>query len=77
MCYRKETVLVKLSPVNPSIPGPPRLTSSASEFIYAQGCLLTEGVDVFPDSQGEAAARVVNAEENHRHILRGANSFSL
>lgn len=34
---------------------------------------LTERVGVFPDCQGEAAAGVVDAEEDHGHVLRGAH----
>lgn len=41
---------------------------------YECGSLLTERVDVFPDSEGEAAASIVNAEEDHSHVLRGAHS---
>lgn len=36
--------------------------------------LLTERVDVFPDGQREAAAGVVDAEEDHGHVLRGAHA---
>lgn len=36
--------------------------------------LLTERIYVFPDYQGEAAACVVNAEEDHGHVLRGAHA---
>ena len=43
-------------------------------FFISCDVLLTEGVDVFPDCQGEAAAGVVNAEEHHGHVLRGAHA---
>lgn len=36
--------------------------------------VLTEGVDVSPDGQGEAAAGAVDAEEDHGHVLRGAHA---
>jgi len=35
---------------------------------------LTERVDVLPDRQGEAAAGVVDAEEDHGHVLGGAHA---
>lgn len=46
--------------------------------IYSLGMdvtlLLTERIYVFPDYQGKAAACVVNAEEDHGHVLRGAHA---
>lgn len=36
--------------------------------------VLTEGMNMFPDCQGKAAASVVNAEEDHGHVLRGAHA---
>lgn len=36
--------------------------------------LLTERIDVFPDRQREAAAGVVDAEEDHGHVLRRAHA---
>lgn len=43
-------------------------------FIYEYDSLLTEGVDVFPNGQGEGAARVVNTEEDHGHVLGGTHA---
>lgn len=42
-------------------------------FLY-ECDVLTERIDVFPDCQGEAAASVVNSEEDHGHVLRGAHA---
>lgn len=39
--------------------------------------LLTERIYVFPDYQGKAAASIVNAEEDHGHVLRGAHASPL
>lgn len=35
---------------------------------------LTEGVDVLPDGEREAAAGAVDAEEDHGDVLRGAHA---
>lgn len=35
---------------------------------------LTEGVDVLPDGEREAAAGAVDAEEHHGDVLRGAHA---
>lgn len=43
-------------------------------FIHVCDNLLTERINVFPDCQGEAAASVVNAEEDHGHVLGGAHA---